>query len=73
MNHRRLNRTELTGIAAGTAAAIVVLAVLSLMLLRPEHTSVKVLAAVWLWSLPVLGIGAALGWSVAQLIQRRMP
>lgn len=68
MNHRRMTQAEVGGILAGVAAAVVLLAVLSILLLQPEGTSVKVLVAVWLWSLPVLGIGALLGWLLAHFI-----
>ena len=65
-----MTRTDLAGIAVGVVAAVVLLVVLSIQLLQPEGTTSKVLVAVWLWSLPVLGIGALAGWSIARIVQQ---
>ncbi len=73
MNHQRMTQTEVCGLLVGVLGAIVLLVALSVRLLQPEDTSAKVLVAVWLWSLPVLGIGAFVGWSLARLYRRVKP
>ena len=57
-----MQRAESAGVALGLLAAVVFLVAAAVWLLGAEDTSVKVLVAVWLWALPVLGIGAGLGW-----------
>lgn len=73
MNYQPMTQTEVRGMLLGVLGAIVLLVALSVRLLQPEDTSAKVLVAVWLWSLPVLGIGAFLGWSLARLYRRVKP
>jgi hypothetical protein len=57
-----MGRAEIVGLTGGAAAAVLFLLAASVWLLSAEATSVRVLVAVWLWALPVLGIGAGLGW-----------
>ena len=55
-------RAESAGLALGLAAAVALLVAASVWLLSTPDTSARVLVAVWLWALPVLGLGAGLGW-----------
>lgn len=55
------------GAIAGAAAAVVVLAVLSVMLLKSGGANYKVLVAVWLWLLPVIGLFAGTGYTAGKL------
>ena len=57
-----MRRAESAGIAFGLLAGVLFLGAASVWLLDAEDTSVTVLVAVWLWALPVFGIGAGLGW-----------
>jgi hypothetical protein len=65
-----MTRTLVLGTFFGATAGIAVLVAAAILLLMQPETSAKVLVAVWLWSLPVLGFGAAMGWSIARLAQR---
>lgn len=56
------DRSRTAGVLAGITIALLVLLYASVMLLRVEDASAKVLVAVWLWSLPVLAMGATLGY-----------
>ncbi|MEO8458134.1 MAG: glycosyltransferase family 2 protein, partial [Chloroflexota bacterium] len=59
---RRLGMAA-AGAAIGSLLGAAFLAFTSIGLLSIEGTNYKVLAAVWLWALPVLGIGAAVGYA----------
>jgi len=58
-------KPETAGMLIGFVLAAGALLVTSVLLLNVEGTSAKVLVAVWLWLLPVLGLGAGAGWLVA--------
>ena len=61
------------GAVLGALAGVVVLAVFAIGLLSIEGTNYKVLAAVWLWALPVLAVCAVVGYCcgrVAGLFRR---
>lgn len=70
MKHEPPSQLEKIGIIAGTLAAVGLLVLASVLLLQPEGTSAKVLVAVWLWALPVLGVGAGIGWMAARILRR---
>ncbi len=63
----RARRVEAIGIAVGLVVALICLIGLSIWLLSPEGTSYKVLVAVWLWALPLLGIFALAGWVLGRI------
>jgi hypothetical protein len=52
------------------ALAVGLLVVLGVLLLLTDGVTVKVLVAIWLWSLPVLGLGAGLGWAIGTTASR---
>lgn len=52
------------GVWAGVGVAVVALAGYAMWLLSVEAVTLKVLAAVWLAALPVIGLGAGIGWGV---------
>ncbi len=54
------------GIAAGTLAAVLVLAVASILLLNTGGANWKVLVAVWLWLLPVTGLCCCAGYAAGK-------
>ena len=56
--------------AAGAALALAGLIGLSFLMLSTEAATAKVLVAIWLWLLPALGSGAALGWFSAEIVIR---
>ena len=58
------------GAMAGLALAAIVLVWAAFALVTAEGSTVKALVAVWLWSLPVLGIGSGAGWLAGRLLQR---
>ena len=51
-----------TGMLAGMALAVVLLAVAAVQLLLAEGAGYRGLIAIWLWLLPFLGFFGALGW-----------
>jgi hypothetical protein len=61
---------DVAGLVAGLLVAAVLLVTISVALLAPEATSAKVLIAVWLWSLPVIGVCTAAGLGLARLAGR---
>jgi hypothetical protein len=63
-------QVDAAGMIGGLIVAAVFLIAVSIALLQPEGTSAKVLIAVWLWALPVIGIGMTLGYGVAKLVGR---
>ena len=63
-------KTEAMGLLLGVFGALVLLVAASVWLLSTPETSVKVLVAVWLWALPILGIGALAGWLVGRMASR---
>ena len=54
------------GALAGTSLAALLLVWLAVVLMQSSHgAGVKALFPIWLWLLPVLGLGALIGWGVA--------
>jgi glycosyltransferase involved in cell wall biosynthesis len=56
------------GAVAGTLLAVVVLVFASVSLLSIDGTNYKVLVAVWLWALPVIGVFALGGYGVGRAL-----
>jgi len=61
---------DAAGMMGGLIVAGVFLLAVSIALLSTEGTSAKVLIAVWLWAVPVIGICTAAGYGVAKLLGR---
>ena len=57
-----MKNVEALSVLTGVAVAVSGLVAASVWLLSIEGTDAKVLVAVWLWTLPVLGAGAFVGW-----------
>jgi hypothetical protein len=58
------------GAMTGLALAAILLAWAAFALVMAEGSTVKAAVAVWLWTLPVLGIGSGAGWLAGRAIQR---
>ncbi len=56
------------GGAIGCLLAIATLVFSAVGLLSVEGTNYKVLVAVWLWALPVIGVGVLCGWAIGRLV-----
>ena len=56
------------GAIAGAVVALIVLAVVSVWLLNSPGANYKVLVAVWLWCLPVLGLFAGVGYGAGKVV-----
>ncbi len=54
------------GMLLGAAIAVAILIAVSVVLLRAEGSSYKVLVAVELWALPVLGLFAGAGYALGK-------
>jgi hypothetical protein len=65
-----MNRAETAGLGMGLLVALILLAAAAAWLLSKPETSAKVLVAVWLWALPVIGFCTALGWLAGRLAAR---
>ncbi len=63
-----MRRADLVGLIAGVVVAAAALIAAGIWLLSAEATSTKVLVAVWLWLLPVLGLGALMGWVTGRCV-----
>jgi hypothetical protein len=59
----------MAGTALGLLVAVALLIFASIWLLGIEGNTYKVLVAVWLWALPVLGVGAIVGYSAGRAFQ----
>ena len=55
-------RPSVVGTLLGFVVAIMLLAAVAWMLLSAEGSTYKVLVAVWLWALPVIGVFASGGY-----------
>ena len=64
-----MRTVEAVSLLTGVVIAALALVAASVWLLSAEDTSVKVLVAVWLWALPVLGAGALLGWLAGRALK----
>jgi hypothetical protein len=65
-----MRKPETAWMIMGSLSAAASLAVASIWLLSPPETSAKVLVAVWLWALPILGTGAFMGWLIARVVRK---
>ena len=52
----------MAGMLLGALVAAIVLVTVAIVLLRAEGSTYKVLVAVWLWALPVLGLFSSIGY-----------
>jgi hypothetical protein len=59
-----------SGTGSGLLLAVALLVAASVWLLSAAEAGLDVLIAVWLWSLPLLGLGALLGWAAGSLTER---
>ena len=59
-----MNDSARAGAIVGGVLGILLLGVASVWLLGIEGSGPKVLIAVWLWLLPILGATSALGWAI---------
>lgn len=64
-----MKNVEAVSLLTGVAVAAITLIASSVWLLSAEDTSAKVLVAVWLWALPVLGVGALAGWLAGRALR----
>lgn len=55
-------RVSVWGMLLGSAVAIALLIAVAVTLLSAEGSTYKVLVAVWLWALPVIGVFATAGY-----------
>lgn len=60
----------LIGMLAGIGAGVLVLLVLAAVLLGAEGAGIRVLAAIWLWAIPVTLVFAGLGYTIARVFER---
>jgi hypothetical protein len=67
---RTISPAPRRGAIAGLALAAILLVWAAFALVTAEGSTAKALVAVWLWSLPVLGIGSGMGWLAGWFIQR---
>ena len=65
-----MKNVEALFVLTGVAVAVSGLVAASVWLLSIEGTNAKVLVAVWLWMLPVLGVGALLGWLAGRVLKQ---
>jgi hypothetical protein len=59
-----------SGIGGGFVLSVALLIAAGNWLLRSPETGADVLIAVWLWGLPVLGIGALVGWLAGSMLEK---
>ena len=64
-----MSKLEAVSLLAGIALAIAALLAASVWLLSIDGHGVRVLVAVWLWALPVLGVGALFGWLTGRALK----
>ena len=64
------SRVQAIAVLAGMVMAVIAMLAVATALLSVEGVSAKVLVAIWLWLLPALGAGAAIGWLAAALLRR---
>ena len=64
-----MRNVEAVCLLTGVAVAAIALMASCAWLLSAEATSAKVLVAVWLWALPVLGLGALIGWLAGKTLR----
>ena len=64
-----MSRVEAVSLMGGIALAVASLVAASFWLLSIDGHGVRVLVAVWLWALPVLGAGALFGWLTGRALR----
>ena len=64
-----MSKVEAVSLLSGVAFAAIALLAGSVWLLSIDGHGVRVLVAVWLWALPVLGAGAMLGWLTGRALR----
>jgi hypothetical protein len=64
----RVKTFTTTGMLAGMALAVIILAVLAAQLLLAEGAGYRALVAIWLWILPFLGFFASAGWLAGRAV-----
>lgn len=64
-----MRNVEAVSLLTGVALAAIALLAASVWLLSIEGHGVRVLVAVWLWLLPVLGVGALFGWLTGRALK----
>ena len=62
-----MSRWPAWGAATGAVVALAVLLAASVMLLDTEGANYKILVAVWLWLLPVLGLCSGVGYGAGKI------
>jgi hypothetical protein len=65
----RMTVSSRTGLLAGILVAGALFGMLAAVLAGAEVSSARVLAAVWLMALPLLGVAALAGWGAAMLVR----
>jgi hypothetical protein len=64
-----MSKVEAVSLLGGIALAVAGLLAASVWLLSIDGNGVRVLIAVWLWALPVLGVGALFGWLTGRALR----
>ncbi len=64
-----MRRPSILGPVLGTMVSFVILAALSYMLLNSDGANYKVLVAVWLWLLPMIGTFAGTGYAAGRIVE----
>ena len=64
-----MSKVEAVALLGGIALAVAGLLAASVWLLSIDGHGVRVLVAVWLWALPVLGVGALFGWLTGRALK----
>jgi len=62
--------TSRSGTVAGMAIGVLLLALLAVWVLRGEGAGVRVLVAIWLWFLPMIGLSGLAGWLLGTGMER---
>jgi hypothetical protein len=64
-----MSRVEAVSLLGGIALAVAALLAANVWLLSIDGHGFRVLVAVWLWALPVLGVGAIFGWLTGRALR----
>ena len=64
-----MSKIEAGSLLGGIAMAVAALLAASVWLLSIDGHGVRVLVAVWLWALPVVGVGALFGWLTGRALR----
>lgn len=68
--NERTTRGAWRGMIASMVVALVVLLIVAATLVSAESGNWKGLVAVWLWTLPALGLFSSIGWAIGALLSR---